>query len=159
MVKFLLKLMLRLPSVAVHSCYAKELESEILERSESDVLPPTLQPWFNCSSRTRQVIATCSEQQSYVTIMYLSSCTSRRSHTTRSLSTKATFQLSVLQLSKLTSIVFPGSPTDSSTWTMTSCSEKRWRWSCREKVVSYNRKCGLLNFNFFICFWRNCVFF
>jgi len=55
MVQFLLKLSLKQRFLAVsqfplilrdkfHSFYVKE--SEILERSESDLVPPTPQPWF-----------------------------------------------------------------------------------------------------------------
>jgi len=61
MVQFILKLTLkqisccapRFPLILtakLHSLYAKESESESLKRSEleseSDILPPTLQPWF-----------------------------------------------------------------------------------------------------------------
>ena len=57
MVQFFLKLLLkhvsccapRFPlilTVKFHSLYVKESQSEILERSESDILPPTPQPWW-----------------------------------------------------------------------------------------------------------------
>ena len=38
----------KLLKAKLHSLYVKELESEILERSEleSDILPPTPQPWM-----------------------------------------------------------------------------------------------------------------
>jgi len=35
----------KLLTVKLHSFYVKQSESEILERSESDILPPTPQPW------------------------------------------------------------------------------------------------------------------
>jgi len=36
----------KLLTAKLHSRYVEESESEILERSESDILPPTPQPWL-----------------------------------------------------------------------------------------------------------------
>jgi len=40
----------KLLTAKLHSLYVKELELEILERSEleSDILPPTPEPWMSC---------------------------------------------------------------------------------------------------------------